>query len=1197
MDFETRRAPDPRYSYLSNPHDEHVQTFEPSPISAHSASFENLQANSAKTRHRGSDETLVHQSSQQGDSQPQKQEGIQDKNSRTRKLWTPLFLRRPVLIAFALVFTSLIISIAVLFHFLTQDGHILSADPKLHYLWVYGPTAVFVAISAAWVQVDYRAKQMPPWAAMAEGFQPARHSLLLDYIDPLNIVTLYKSIQNRHWTVTCAVAGTFLLQAAVVLSSGLFVSKQTTIYNTDAQVIVHDTFTGQFSGVIDQKPAANAYGILSSNLTYPQGTYERYAFQAMRPRDYAGRIVLLWGSWSGWPGSSLSGRDTAEQMVVSLPTVSPRQGDITADPGSVISSGDGNPQPTSTDNPTNTTSTTSEATSGSVSKFPKFTPGFAVACKPTYSIRKGNVTLGKSENGANTTSITFVVEEAGFTFGNISSWNMLKQFVLSISTASGITGANLDNMIDLSMSNSHANSEVEKNAGTAGFALSRLFGITTAQIANIYLKQPIQTSVLGTTTNQEKCLVISIVALCAIETFLGILTALALFLCWRSPHICASSDPSSIAGLAAVLARSDPIALKLRNTGHERFKFLERLLRNAKFKTEIAPATGNGDPATFRIATISSSESQSSPLSSSSPPTAYYQPFAVTAWGRLVVTVLLVALILTLELLYQRSAGSNGLVDIDDNNTYVQYAWTYVPTAVMVAVGLLLAALNYSIKLFSPFQDLRKGKAPADTSISENYLRSVAGTVLYRATRKREWSVVAAGLAAVLTPFLPIVASGLLKTEPALTISAGRFTRLDTIDLGLRTKGLNPNSFTNPGDAYANMVLANNLSYPRWTYQDLVFPQLASIPSLSNNTASTTDATSVTVSLPAFRARLNCTAATEEQIHCWNYKRTSLTDYAIDTYHITNDQRFLGTGVFGIVNGPRDLYDMYGTRNASCPSVLMAFGHATNHTVDGLSAFVCKPYVETISASATFRLPSWELDTTSSPPPMADESTVKVYNASHIPFFLAEVPGHNFANPLVGNIADQDLGSFFPLVVHGQDGTPIDELAGPENAGRLERAVEATYGIIMAEVMNFQRRSLDFTTADAELVVVGNLTLNTRDKVWLIQSAVSTRILEGLLGVMTVCVLVTYALLLRGSRRLLPMNPCSIAASASLLAGSEMLKRIPEGSEWLSDEERKEKGVFGGMVFTLGWWGVLDNETGQWTGERRFGADYEVEGQ
>ena len=69
------------------------------------------------------------------------------------------------------------------------------------------------------------------------------------------------------------------------------------------------------------------------------------------------------------------------------------------------------------------------------------------------------------------------------------------------------------------------------------------------------------------------------------------------------------------------------------------------------------------------------------------------------------------------------------------------------------------------------------------------------------------------------------------------------------------------------------------------------------------------------------------------------------------------------------------------------------------------------------------------------------------------------------------------------------------------------------------------------------------------------------------------------------TRKVLPKNPSSIAAVASVLAGSKLLEKemISTGRERCSDEELDKRRIFDGYFFSLGRWG--DGE------ERRFGID------
>ena len=98
----------------------------------------------------------------------------------------------------------------------------------------------------------------------------------------------------------------------------------------------------------------------------------------------------------------------------------------------------------------------------------------------------------------------------------------------------------------------------------------------------------------------------------------------------------------------------------------------------------------------------------------------------------------------------------------------------------------------------------------------------------------------------------------------------------------------------------------------------------------------------------------------------------------------------------------------------------------------------------------------------------------------------------------------------------------------------------------------------------------------------LVQSKLFTCILQTLLAVMWLCT--TIALVLFDAKDLLPRNPCSIAAQASLLAGSKFLDLIPAGAENATAEELMQMTPFVDHEFSMGWW---DDDNGG----RRFGVD------
>lgn len=63
----------------------------------------------------------------------------------SRPLWTPFFLRRPVIVAFLIAFFAILCSLVALFVYSVRQHSSLgiktAAGSKYYYLWTYGPTA------------------------------------------------------------------------------------------------------------------------------------------------------------------------------------------------------------------------------------------------------------------------------------------------------------------------------------------------------------------------------------------------------------------------------------------------------------------------------------------------------------------------------------------------------------------------------------------------------------------------------------------------------------------------------------------------------------------------------------------------------------------------------------------------------------------------------------------------------------------------------------------------------------------------------------------------------------------------------------------------------------------------------------------------------------------------------------------------
>lgn len=239
----------------------------------------------------------------------------------------------------------------------------------------------------------------------------------------------------------------------------------------------------------------------------------------------------------------------------------------------------------------------------------------------------------------------------------------------------------------------------------------------------------------------------------------------------------------------------------------------------------------------------------------------------------------------------------------------------------------------------------------------------------------------------------------------------------------------------------------------------------------------------------------------------------------------------------------------------------------------------CAPYLESVDAHVRLAYPSLEINRTFTP--RFEESTRKSAGTIEIPGI-----GENLLIPYQDELdqTDEAVDGFFGTIL--QQGISLASLMN--NTDALKEAVESVYPKAVTQVLNQNRISIQSVPV--------NGTLKTQNRLRLRQDVASTRILQALLLTMALCAGATF--FLGDTSQILPKNPRTIAASASLLAGSDLLQHhIPPGSEWCSDEELEKHGIFKGLLFSMGWWRQQEdnvNDGDDASGSRkslRFGID------
>jgi hypothetical protein len=209
-------------------------------------------------------------------------------NRRPRQFsWLSTFTLLAINALFILLGTALLL----VWHFNNVDGG-FGLITTNHYSWTYGPTAILVCVVALWRQVDYRGKATQPWAILARGNVSPEQSVLLDYISPLQLVTFWSAVRNRHFLVVCTIVAFSLLKLIALASTGLFVVESTETHPSDSVIKAINAFNGSLFNVTeyvtksDASIAYTAYGIMALGLSPGLGTTNNFAYsQFQSPPD------------------------------------------------------------------------------------------------------------------------------------------------------------------------------------------------------------------------------------------------------------------------------------------------------------------------------------------------------------------------------------------------------------------------------------------------------------------------------------------------------------------------------------------------------------------------------------------------------------------------------------------------------------------------------------------------------------------------------------------------------------------------------------------------------------------------------------------------------------------------------------------------------------------------------------------------
>ncbi|CAI7613189.1 unnamed protein product [Penicillium manginii] len=1135
--------------------------------------------------------------------------------------WRPLYLRKRILILFLLTFAAIIAALEVLYQSSEARNGIATSTQDRHYLWTYGPTAILTIVAAFWSRVEFQTKQSAPWQAMLEGPQPAEKSVLLDYISDLQPVAIWNALKNKHFAVASGVSCSLLLRLLIIFSTSLFSLKEVPVKRNNVPIQLFNIFSAQDSKIetVGSQPYDILNGILFENVTYPIGTSENLTFQEFSAPSLPENAVIttpingMMADLDCEPASLeirtldyLADEDGrySTNFDVGISTPACKIANISLLSGEKtqtayfkggrcngISGSDGYRIVLTMAAPYEINSTSAEPPNNSSTDAKKtwktvhlgLKKSISMICKPKLSFLKLQAE-GNATESSSAVDIKIMESEVanlpGITAGDIA------EFVIKNSTAT--TGfrpvedslefeyySAIDRGFNLGLHLIDANLTVDSlwQDGILESSGKAFYRSITALLIHMGLTHTKQSTAVGVAIVQENRVVMVQLPLRGMEACLG-------FAAWNTNHLSA---------MAAITANSTAFRSALSGTGVTSHKKLQtRLVDKDYFLEPTDKGTSVG------ILEIGHRESQpDSPFGTEYVP---WKPFPGII-GRIIIFVLILSAIAVLEILLHVSQNQDGLGDAHSNDEYMHYLWTIIPALIMVGIGLFFGSLDFNIRCLAPYAPLSRPEGTAfERSMGLSFLDSLGLTNGLRSISSRHFAVQATTLATAASLFLTIITSGLYSVNEVPTQSQANFTRVGGFPDPRTIAG--PQRLMNEakevdGMFTAEYILQYNFSYPRWTYEELAFAEISmdGLPGTENLNGSFVD-----IIVPAVRLAPVCHQYTAEELQ--PSFRFYDGDGTTGSYYLTINQTTLAcpgnnTNSYGNISvlsiqdiNPQPFGKSFesqchfetennnGVIGASHYTTSYVWGYFNSTSIQHITGLYCIQYAELVDVRTRFLLPGMEIDENN--PPVPDESSARKAEDLYTPIPEWWILNSNGQYP--------EFDGFFQDLTSGRYAISVDNFQREEHNQNVAEAIQRQYKIITAQQFNNYTRGTANNSIQHE-PLLGNITSSNRLRV--VQDVTSTRILEALLAFMLALGILGSVLL--NTDRILPKNPCSIAAITSLLADSQIPDEFLRGA-WDPDSKQLAQ-TFAGHRFHLGWW-EKENEEGSEADGKFFAIDH-----
>jgi hypothetical protein len=1155
------------------------------------------------------------------------------------------------LVLYALAFTVLIAGVQIALQLSERNDGLREADDASRYLWQYGTTLVFIVVAAFWNRVEFQASAAMPWIRMLNNQIDVDKSLLLDYVSLSEPMAIIKSVRNRDWLVATPVFAGIIFKLIIIFSTAFVTPRVVTVSRYESAITVQSELTNSASGLEDigSLPYFTLAALAADNITFPNGVAPRAAYTPFSSdvteliaitADVDGFIgdmeceeaELALDSMRLVEGSTLVLNVTvseagcsSNQSITSTTLASTKDEDLSRaflafQPASCGGSTKDDEQRIAVmagilDFDVDQLKRQSKTSSGRLNGTLSSSTGFL--CRPEYDI----TTMKISKDFETVLSATPNAQAKNTTFEQVHPWTVARALFKSLESVQTNEKQLLSTFMK-SFYNGDAVLEVDEAMSAAlalgsreGWDLPKVGSLTEKEILrhlteNFYAQYSAliaRYAMMGPSTRSSTAvasfigrrlvvraapayLITALLVLCLL------LTLATMCLVPRKGFL--PRDPSTIVGMASVVAHSHPLVESLKGMGPAPNRVLRSRLEGSTYLSGAEGHEKLDSPnlGYFHIFGGKAPSTTCQPRRYDS--STWRQPIPLHGLIRLIYALALAFIIIGFEISLRLSQRYEGLRTMDDDAAYL--AWTIVPALVLLLVAMYMLSLEWWTRLLSPFSHLAR-QGDFDETVGLNLANALRHVAWRRALKICDIAALTAITGGFVALLMVVTSAPLFDPRPI---------ELDS-SLPLRTEDFFANSLPSSTDdpictdctndtILASLILAGNAPYPPFTYADL------NIPTISLVEDDDSDDLIVSARLTAVRPKMSCRLYKSDEIStnltlevelddgtvnplrvdlngetCRGDGRRDSSNAIIGTTRsssgIQSTKSLSGSTVFGVGQGK--------TRSSSqCSDWIYIWGELDNlgssdMSVGSINALACNETIEAVDVKAVFHGP--ELRLYPDHPPVPVEHTVQDTSVA-----IPELDYSSLVNVSSAGLLD----SFFAMLNSSQFAVP-DSTFGSSSAdatNKTQSAILSQHGIIRAQSLNFKsRRHLSskgtFPTANGTTIVSGidpdqpvsqavPIISGSKmaGKVRLHQDEIATRIFQCLVGALMLLHITSW---IYWRRIRLPRAPTTIASITALLVDGNLFKSLPRAAQWQPDSELEAIFTDGDMPqrFEMGW--------------------------